>query len=187
MISAGLDWSMTCPCICIHDSKTPLEFKNCTFYFYIDNKKWDQSFGNIHGFKAALFNGDEERFNNIATWAMTILKKHGVKRACLEGYSMGSQGRIFHIAENIGLLKHMMWKEGIEFITPAPTAVKKSFTGKGNAKKEQMYDAFIDKGLDVDLEKLLNSTSDKSPIADITDAFAMLHHMYTNPDLTQKV
>lgn len=171
---------MSCPCIAIHDTKLPLEFKNCTFYFYIDSKKYDQSWGNIHGFKAELYHSEEERFDNISNWAITILKKHGVKEATLEGYSMGSQGRIFNIAENIGLLKHKMWKENINFITPAPTAVKKVFTGKGNSNKTAMYDAFLNKGLDVDLEKLLNCSSDKSPLADITDAFAMVHYSLNN-------
>ena len=179
---AGLDWSMSCPAICIHDTKTPLEFKNCTFYFYIDSKKYDQSYGNIHGFKATLHHSDEERYDNIASWAITILKKHGVKEACLEGYAMGASGRVFNIAENIGLLKHKMWKEGIAFITPAPTAVKKLFTGKGNSNKTAMYDAFLNKGLDVDLEKLLNCASDKSPLADITDAYAMCDYFINNPN-----
>lgn len=182
MIIAGLDWSMSCPAICIHDTKNPLEFKHCTFYFYIDSKKYDQSYGNIHGFKSTLYNSEEERFDNISAWAITILKKHGVKEACLEGYAMGASGRVFNIAENIGLLKHKMWKENIKFITPAPTAVKKLFTGKGNAKKDAMYDAFLNKGLDVDLEKLLNCASDKSPLADITDAYAMVDYLINNPN-----
>lgn len=174
---------MSSPAICIHDTKNPLEFKHCSFYFYIDSKKYDQSWGNIHGFKATLHHSEEERFDNIAEWAMTIMLKHGVKQACLEGYAMGAQGRVFAIAENIGLLKHKMWKAGIAFITPAPTAVKKSFTGKGNAKKSDMYDAFLNKGLDVDLEKLLNCSSDKSPLADITDAYAMVSHLLDQKDV----
>jgi Holliday junction resolvasome RuvABC endonuclease subunit len=95
---------------------------------------------------------------------------------------MGASGRVFNIAENIGLLKHKMWKEGIAFITPAPTAVKKLFTGKGNSNKTAMYDAFLNKGLDVDLEKLLNCASDKSPLADITDAYAMCDYFINNPN-----
>ena len=181
-ILAGLDWSMSCPAICIHDTKNPLTFKNCTFYFYIDSKKYDQSYGNVHGFKATLYNSEEERFDNIASWAITILKKHGVKEACLEGYAMGASGRVFNIAENIGLLKHKMWKEGIAFITPAPTAVKKTFTGKGNAKKLGMYEALLGMGLDVDLEKVMDSNAEKSPIADIVDSFAMVHYKLNNPD-----
>lgn len=182
-IVAGLDWSMSCPAIAIHDTKDPLTFQNCTFYFYIDSKKYDQSYGNIHGFKALLFTSEEERFDNISSWALAILKKHGVTKACLEGYSMGSQGRIFNIAENIGLLKHKMWQANIEFITPAPTAVKKLFTGKGNSNKLAMFDGWLNKGLDVDLEKLLNCAPDKSPLADITDAFAMIDYLLNHPDL----
>ena len=64
---------MSCPAICIHDTKNPLEFKHCTFYFYIDSKKYDQSYGNIHGFKSTLYNSEEERFDNISSWAITCL------------------------------------------------------------------------------------------------------------------
>lgn len=182
MIVGGLDWSMGCPAICIYNTKDKFEFKNCTFFFYIDKKKFDQSYGNIHGFKTELYDSEEERFDKISEWGIQILLKHNVKSVCLEGYSMGSQGRIFNIAENIGLLKHKMWKAGIEFITPAPTAVKKHFTGKGNSNKDAMYNALQLLDVDLDLETLLSSKSKDSPIADIVDSFAMVSYMLNNMD-----
>jgi Holliday junction resolvasome RuvABC endonuclease subunit len=176
---AGLDWSMTCPSICIWDKSKPFKFSNCVFYFYIDNKKYDKSFGNIHGFKAELYQSEQERFDNISEWAMTIMRKHKVKQACLEGYSMGSSGRIFNIAENIGLLKHKMWKEGIEFITPAPTTVKKHFSGKGNAKKEDLHSKLLEsEGINV--SEILNSKISTSPVSDIVDSYAMVSYYITN-------
>lgn len=180
MIVAGLDWSMSCPAICVYDTKLPLAFKNCKFYFYIDNKKYDMSIGNIHGFKSALYETEEERFDNISEWAITILKKHKVTDACLEGYSMMSKGKVFNIAENIGLLKHKMWKSGIKFITPAPTQVKKTFTGKGNAKKEAMYEALKEQNVDMDLESLLKCKADASPLSDIVDSYAMVDFYLQN-------
>lgn len=174
---AGLDWSMSCPAICIWDKKKPFTFANCVFYFYIDNKKFDKSYGNIHGFKAELYQTEQERFDNISEWAMTILTKHVVKQVCLEGYSMGSSvGRIFNIAENIGLLKYKMWKAKIEFITPAPTAVKKIFTGKGNARKELMYKSLQERENMLDLEQLIGTKAGASPISDIVDSFAMVDY-----------
>lgn len=179
---AGLDWSMSCPAICIYDSKKPFNFKNCTFFFYTDKKKFDQSYGNIHGFKNSLYDCEEDRFDQISEWGIQIMLKHGVTQACLEGYSMGSSGRVFNIAENIGLLKHKMWKNKIKFITPPPTTVKKFFTGKGNAKKEAMYDALVEKGLECDLESLLSSRKQDSPIADIVDSYALVDYMLHNID-----
>lgn len=181
-IYAGLDWSMSCPAICIYDSKREFKFENCIFFFYIDKKKYDQSYGNIHGFKVEYYSNEQERFENISEWGIQILLKHNVKQACLEGYSMGSSGRIFNIAENIGLLKHKMWKNGIEFITPAPTSVKKFFTGKGNAKKDAMYQSAVEKGLAIDLRELLSCRDIDSPISDIIDSYAMVDYMLNNID-----
>jgi len=90
MVTAGLDWSMSCPAICIYDSRQKFEFKNCTFFFYVDKKKYDQSYGNIHGFKTELYDGELDRFDKISEWGLQILLKHNVKQVCLEGYSMGS-------------------------------------------------------------------------------------------------
>lgn len=182
MIYAGLDWSMSCPAICIYDNKKPFTFANCKFFFYIDKKKFEQSYGNIHGFKTELYGNEQERFDNISEWGLQILLKHNVKEVCLEGYSMGSSGRVFNIAENIGLLKHKMWVNKIKFITPAPTSVKKYFTGKGNSNKEAMYTALQSKAIDLDLETLLSSKSKDSPIADIVDSFAMIDFMLNNID-----
>jgi len=183
MIVAGIDYSMSCPAVCIYDTSRPLTFKNCAFYFLIDKKKYEADFKNIHGFKTPLFEANEERFDNISEWAVQILIANKVSKACLEGYAMGASGQVFNIAENTGLLKHKMWKNGIQVITPAPTAVKKSFTGKGNAKKPDMYAALVESHDPLNLEELLGSTCANSPIADIVDSYAMVHHMVNNPDI----
>lgn len=182
MIYAGLDWSMSCPAICIYDSSKPFKFKSCSFYFYTDKKKYDASFGNVHGFKNSYFSNDTERFHNISEWGIQILTKNNVKKVCLEGYSMGSTGRIFNIAENIGILKHKLWVNKIEFITPAPTSVKKFFTGKGNANKEAMYKSALERGIDVDLEAMLSCSANNSPISDVIDSYALVDFMLNNID-----
>lgn len=179
---AGLDWSLTCPAICLYDRKKPLAFDNCKFFFLTGSTKFVGSFDNVHGFKMPLYQGEEERHHLISDWAIKILNKAKVTEACLEGYAMGAKGRVFAIAENIGLLKHKMWQSDIKFITPAPTQVKKMFTGKGNANKSQMYEALLDKNVDVDLTTLLQCKSDSSPLADITDAYAMVDFYINNLD-----
>lgn len=174
-ILVGADWSMTCPALCIYNTKDSLEFDNCQFYFLTQNKKFDGDFGNIHGFKMPLYDSQEERFDIISSWAMKILDRIKPDELCLEGYSMGSRGKIFDIAENIGLLKHKIWKSGIPFITPAPTQVKKFYTGKGNANKDLMFEASVENhGLDFGITKILKCKPSDSPIADIVDSFAMV-------------
>lgn len=86
---------------------------------------------------------------------------------------MGSKsGLVLNIAENGGLLKHKLWKAGIQFINPAPTSVKKFFTGKGNSNKIAMHDAFVEKtGKDISL--LIESKKDGNPVSDIVDSYAM--------------
>lgn len=180
MMVAGLDWSMTCPAICIYDTSKPLKFENCQFFFLTSKASLNKEFGNVHGFIMPDWDCEEQRFDFISTWAMKILSAYGVKEACLEGYSMGSTGKIFNIAENIGLLKHKMWKEGIKFITPAPTQVKKFFTGKGNAKKELMYSALTEREPSVKLDDLLKCKVDASPISDIVDSYAMTSFYMSN-------
>lgn len=175
MIIAGLDWSMTCPAICVYDTSKEFKFSNCQFFFYTNKAKYDVSVGNVHGFMMSDWDNEQERFDNISEWALTILKKYNIKQVCLEGYSMGSSaGRVFNIAENIGLLKWKMWKAGIEFITPAPTQVKKHFTGKGNAKKELMYESLTAAQTDVKIVDLLKCKSGDSPVSDIVDSYAMV-------------
>jgi Holliday junction resolvasome RuvABC endonuclease subunit len=81
---------------------------------------------------------------------------------------------VFNIAENTALLKWKMWERGINVEIVPPTALKKWATGKGNADKDRMHDAF-QKETGVNLWKIM--TPDKknveSPTADIVDAWAL--------------
>jgi len=64
----------------------------------------------------------------------------------LESYAFGARGdAVTKIAENGGVLKHEMLNYGVPFETVPPTTVKKYATGKGNAKKLDMYDAFVER------------------------------------------
>jgi Holliday junction resolvasome RuvABC endonuclease subunit len=97
----------------------------------------------------------------------------------VEGYAMGAKGQVFQIAENTGLLKHKLWLTGIPFVTPAPTAVKKHATGKGNAKKEDMERAFVEEtGWDIRHE-LGQSAKSWNPSSDIIDAYFMARFGHT--------
>lgn len=172
---------MSCPCICI-SKKSKIDIDTCEFFFYNNVKKFDRDFKNIHGFKHLPYESQEERFEQISEWAIQILVKFKVTDVCLEGYAMGAKGQVFNIGENTGLLKHKLWKNNISIITPAPSAIKKFFTTKGNAKKEDMYATFIEE-TGLDLEALLDSKRGGNPISDIVDSFAMCKYGLENKGL----
>jgi Holliday junction resolvasome RuvABC endonuclease subunit len=67
-----------------------------------------------------------------------------------------------------------MWKQKISFKSYPPTVIKKFATGKGNANKEQMYEAFVDELLTpTNLKERLTPKAKKviNPISDIVDAY----------------
>ena len=89
----------------------------------------------------------------------------------IEDYSFGSTGRVFHIAENCGLLKYKLWEIGLRFTTIAPSAIKKFATGKGNADKQKMYDAFVAETGQNLIQFYSKSGTLTSPVTDIVDSY----------------
>ncbi len=88
----------------------------------------------------------------------------------IEDYSYGSTGRVFHIAENLGLLKYKFKMEcGWDYTLLPPSVIKKFATDKGNANKELMLDAF-EKDTGTNLAQVFDTTS-KSPVSDVADAY----------------
>jgi hypothetical protein len=58
-----------------------------------------------------------------------------------------------------------------------PTVVKKFATGKGNATKEKMYEAFIT-DTDIDLHNIISPTTKLgSPTTDVVDAWYIARYM----------
>ena len=78
---------------------------------------------------------------------------------------------MFAIGENTAILKYKLYFEKhVGYNLVAPTAVKKYATSKGNAKKEQMYEVFYEQ-TKIDLFKIFDVTSVRSPINDIVDSY----------------
>jgi len=174
-ILCGLDYSINSPGLCIFDTQKELTFDNLKLYNINDKKKYTGVFGNITLDTIAPYNSQEERFRNTAQWAYDIISKNKVQFVTIEGYSMGSSaGLVFNIAENCSVIKQMLDLAKIPFDIPAPTAVKKFFTGKGNAKKELMVDTFEQK-FGVDIAKNINQENKySSPTNDLVDSVAMM-------------
>lgn len=168
----GLDLSLNSPAVCVlADSGV---FEDSNLFYQTDKKKLAGTFGNVTGFLRSEYSCELERYDNIARWFCGIYSTWAEDGALvvLEGYSMGSKGRVFHIAENTGILKHYMWQLGIPWIDAPPTSVKKFATGKGNADKQVMHDAFKrDTGFD--MHNFLQPTTKKigNPVSDLVDAW----------------
>ena len=160
---------------CLGDDKT---FANSRHFFLTDKKKIVSSpYSNIicQLHKPYKVDGyqDIERFNNIASYFVNILRSSwNPLKIFIEDYSMGSKGRVFGIAENTAILKYKLYEAELPFTTIPPTVIKKFATGKGNADKDMMYKAFIGRN-NPDIMKFYAEKSTKvgSPVSDIVDAY----------------
>ena len=162
---------MTSPALCVYNTESgEFSFDNCTFYFLTQSKKYEIDSENIHGI---LFEYDNEmqRYDTISSYFLDRIMENEVDKVYMEDYSMGSKGRVFHIAENTGVLKYRMWSFGIPFQTIPPTVIKKFASGKGNANKERMQEVFEEQN-EVKLKQLFNMTDKQwNPSSDLIDAY----------------
>ena len=185
----GIDYSLSSPGICVNTSEEEFRYEDCKFYYLTNTKKYEGTFKEKMAFGTSAveyigtphrpYSSEPERYNNIANWAIDIIKlygdaKTGINRIKptiqIEDYSFGSTGRVFHIAENLGLLKYKLKIEcGWDYTLLAPSVIKKFATDKGNANKEIMLSAFQE-DTGVNLGELFESNT-KSPISDVVDAY----------------
>lgn len=173
----GIDYSITCPCVCVGIDKN---FHHSSFYFLKDNKNVVGKRKNIVGNFHDEYMSDQERYENIAEWVMQILEPLDKAKThiAIEDYSFGSKGRVFNLAENCGLMKYMLYKDNWRFHTFPPSVIKKYATGKGNADKQKMYDAFHEL-TKVDLISIYSKSNKlDSPVTDIVDAFYLTNYMH---------
>jgi|TARA_Y100000310_G_C20657968_1_gene803036 hypothetical protein len=173
---SGIDYSLNSPAICIYEEQDDRRFdiNLCTYHFISNDKKrrwgWstDENLSNFiphPPFENYL--SETDRYDMISTWAIQLLQ-HCV-HVFIEDYSYGSVGRVFNIAENMGLLKYKLWKARIPFTTTAPTVIKKFATGKGNANKVDMYESFV-KETDIHFLEDFSKLTIPNPISDIVDS-----------------
>jgi Holliday junction resolvasome RuvABC endonuclease subunit len=164
----GIDYSLTSPCICICDADN-FGFSKCKFYYLTSNKKLDIDVDNIHGDLHKDFKCNEERYYNITQWVMCLLQEGDI--IYMEGYSMGSTGMVFNIAENAGLLKHYLWSLNYDYNIVAPTQIKKFASGKGNANKQLLQDVFEENTGYYIKNKLSLTDKQWNPSSDIIDSY----------------
>ena len=171
----GIDYSLSSPCICI-SSLDNFDFINCKFYFLTDTEKYNIDFDNINGDRFDPYDTNEERYYNITKWVLSKLQEGDT--IYLEGYSLGSTGMVFNIAENAGLLKHYLWKNKYQYNVVPPTVIKKFATQKGNANKQMLQDVFIEQ-TEYDIKRKLSMTEKQwNPSSDIIDSYFICKYGY---------
>jgi hypothetical protein len=172
----GIDYSMTSPAVTVFD----VIAQKYTIHYLTDTKKYEGAWQptnnlTIYGTSHKDWTHSIQRFEDIAQWAVSRLALNSQRElnVYLEDYAMGAKGKVFHIAENTGILKYLLFKIGINYHTIAPTVLKKWTTGKGNAKKHQMYEKWLELTY-IDLGVLLDTKGiDKSPVSDIVDSYML--------------
>lgn len=192
MILIGIDYSLSCPCVCVSNNKT---FSENYFHFLHASTKHhgNDILKNIHGDPHDEYLTDQQRYENIASWVLSILEPHDKDNMhiLIEDYAFAAKGRVFNLAENCGLLKYLLYKNGYKFSTIAPSVIKKYATGKGNANKEVMWNSFYEL-TNVDLIGAFGSKSRKldSPVTDIIDSYyltAWMHDSLANEKESEKM
>ena len=135
--------------------------------------------GNIIGESVFTTDTDCQRYSSISDWALEVCS--GVDEVALEGYAMGAKGRVFNIAENTGILKWRLWQATTPIEVIPPSVIKKFATGKGNANKEKMHEAFMEE-TGVDLIKAMTPSKRKvgNPVSDVVDAYYICKYLYYN-------
>ncbi len=178
---AGIDYSLTSPAICIYtgDNEKFSEFDSCKIYYLSNNKRQQQlascsGISNIVAEPYPEWSTEEERHEKLSSWTMSLIQ--GCNEVFIEGYAFATsaQAGVRSIAENTGLLKNKMWLGRIPFKNYPPSVIKKFATGKGNANKELMYEAFMSEFLTPDdLKERLTPKANKivNPVSDIVDSY----------------
>jgi len=168
----GIDYSITCPCLCLFDERKEFKFNNCFFYYLTNTKKYaDKIAPNITGESFQEYVQDVDRFDTISQWAVNLCI--GAADVGMEGYAYGAKGRVFNLAENMGLLKYKLYKHAIPVTIIEPAKVKKCATGKGNADKQVMYETFS-KETNTNLLSMFNQKTLSNPVTDVIDSYYVL-------------
>lgn len=174
----GIDYSLTSPAMCVMQENNT--FSSSKIFYLTANKKLAVKYENIEGVLHEEYYCESERYDNIAEFFLSKIPLENIPpKIYIEDYSFGSTGRVFHIAENAGHLKYKLWEVGYRYETVAPSVIKKYATGKGNADKQKMYDAFLNE-TGIDLIKFYSPKNEtlSSPVTDIVDSYYIAKYGY---------
>jgi Holliday junction resolvasome RuvABC endonuclease subunit len=173
----GIDYSLTSPAVCVNiDGDAGL-----MFYYLTSKKKYIGMMSEeIVGYEHKEWKDPIQRFKYISDFALDIISPLLNPKIFIEGYSYGSKGQgLFQIAENCGILKYRLQEKYLPYETVVPSVVKKGATGKGNADKDMMYNAFVAE-TNIDLKSIFETEKVGNPISDIADSYFIQKVGYEN-------
>jgi Holliday junction resolvasome RuvABC endonuclease subunit len=178
LICAGIDYSTTSPCICIFKKDGTINPIDCNFSFFALDKwrpRW-ATLQNVNCYKLPKDLKLIDKYIFLADWTIEALRWHNgrVEKVILEDYSYGSTGRVFNIAENVGILKLKLKQNGFRYETVPPTVIKKFATGKGNSNKEAMLESWK---AEPDNFELVQENG--NPATDIVDSYYLCKYGVT--------
>ena len=184
----GIDFSLTSPAMCFHHTD---DAKLSWYYMSTTKSKLKESH-NLHSsiidvpksvnqdLLEGSIDASFDRYNQISEYFMSIIEIHKPKHIFLEGYSLGSTGKVFSIAENTAVLKTRLYDKNYYVSVIPPTVVKKFATGKGNASKTIMREKFFEINDIANKRKLIEPRITdlhkvakyvNSPMTDLIDAY----------------
>tara|TARA_Y100001937_G_scaffold67124_1_gene91790 strand:+ start:14914 stop:15462 length:549 start_codon:yes stop_codon:yes gene_type:complete len=170
MAVIGIDYSLSSPAICVSEDEE-CTFDKCKFFYLTNKNKYDTTIANkFYGQLHKPWNTPEERYHNISSWAMKIINEYEPSHITIEDYAFGAKGRVFHIGENMGVLRYRIYRGKYNYAVISPSEVKKFATQKGNAKKELMYEKFYEEHK-YNMIKDFNQTTLDNPVTDIIDSY----------------
>jgi len=147
MVIAGVDCSITSPSVVVFELNGDFEIiaKN---FFAVSRTKKDSS-DSISWIKNKDFEYNFQKSIHIRNLIIDFLEYSKIDYVSFEGYSYGSVGRVFDIAEATSLLKSLFVERYDSKVRIYdPKSIKKFATGNGNADKNLMlrfYDTNGDK------------------------------------------
>jgi len=139
-ILIGIDYSINSPGFCCIDTSKEFKLYNIKFFTPVIEEA-----GNFVYYKLKETSSHIEKYTQNA-FALHDAVFHEFPqaraKAAMEGYSFGSKGKIFNLAENAGILKRVLWESRIPFKIYQPQTIKRFATNNGRSDKEQMLKAF---------------------------------------------
>ena len=84
---AGIDYSMTSPAICIHDTAKEFKFDNCEVYFMTQLKKYGIEHNNIHG-KLLEFTDAMDRYDKISSFFIDRVLENDIQYVIRSPYAV---------------------------------------------------------------------------------------------------
>ena len=145
---AGIDYSLTSPAITVYHGNR-WNYNNVMHYCIANNDNQRRRWSSIENVNVSLYpkySDEMGRYEALAEWAVDVIVTPWKRPdfVILEDYAYAATGKVFHIAENVAILKYKLKKWGIKYHLVAPSVIKKFATEKGNANKEFMYQNFCE-------------------------------------------